>query len=327
MNGFTLLNLSKNERVYDQIASEIQLNLNTLQEAIGKEDSKTLHEMGLNVDVRVKQRIDSMRQKVCDLSAETITRIEVLMRDNLPLKSGIYLLQMDKVDGNRPNRRMSAFEYFVNTCIEEKRNPVGIVEFAELSVKCCIKWNSMTAKDEKRFEDMADQDKMRYDQEMENYVQTYDKGVKRKANDLNAPKRSLSAFLIFCNEFREGIKQANPDFFIGDIAKALGKQWQQTDIKTKYESLAKKDQERYEKEMAAYISGGASSPKKSKAPPKEKVIEVEEGEEYEEEEEEDEFEVDEEVEKRRMYKRLSNRKRMKKRKKMKKMMEMMEMMK
>ena len=50
------------------------------------------------------------------------------------------------------------------------------------------------------------------------------------------------------------IKEANPSYQMGDIAKELGARWKtMTDKdKTKYEDMAKKDKERYEKEKAAY---------------------------------------------------------------------------
>ena len=51
----------------------------------------------------------------------------------------------------------------------------------------------MTPKEKKRFEDMAEQDKSRYEKEMTNYVPSSSptgKGKKR-TKDPNAPKRAL----------------------------------------------------------------------------------------------------------------------------------------
>jgi high mobility group protein B1 len=55
-------------------------------------------------------------------------------------------------------------------------------------------WQTMTEKEKKRFHEMAEQDKMRYDIEMQNYVPPKDvkvRGRKRQVKDPNAPKRSL----------------------------------------------------------------------------------------------------------------------------------------
>lgn len=53
----------------------------------------------------------------------------------------------------------------------------------------CFTWQSMSAKEKLKFEDMAKNDKVRYDREMKNYVPPKGaKGGKRK-KDPNAPKR------------------------------------------------------------------------------------------------------------------------------------------
>lgn len=205
---------------------------------------------------------------------------------------------MGKKDANKPKGRMSSYVYFVQTCREEKKkNPGGTIGFAEFSKECSEKWKALNTKDKKRFDDMAAKDKIRYDKQMANYVPSDDedsKGTKRKhKKDPNAPKRPLSGFFHFCAEFRAGIKEENPSFTIGDVAKALGKKWEQQTKRGKYDSLAKKDKERYEKEMTAYKKSGdgASSPKKAKAAPKKKVVEVEDDDDEEEDEEEEEGEV------------------------------------
>ena len=96
---------------------------------------------------------------------------------------------------------------------------------------------------------MAARDKIRYQKEMEHYVPPPgEKGRKRKKDkDPNKPKRNLSAFFFFCNEKRPEVVKVHPEFKVGDVAKALGKQWEQCTDREKYEKLAAKDKERYEK--------------------------------------------------------------------------------
>lgn len=59
----------------------------------------------------------------------------------------------------------------------------------------------MNEKEKKRFHEMADKDKMRYDTEMQSYIPPKGekvRGKKRKQiKDPNAPKRSLLVFIIF----------------------------------------------------------------------------------------------------------------------------------
>jgi hypothetical protein len=109
----------------------------------------------------------------------------------------------------------------------------------------------MSEKEKKRFQEMADRDKNRYESEMQDYVPPMgEKGRgKKRAKDPNAPKRSLSAFFWFCNDERARIKGLNPEYRVGDVAKELGKLWGAIDpeVKRKYEAMAERDKARYER--------------------------------------------------------------------------------
>merc|ERR1719361_3034495 len=72
--------------------------------------------------------------------------------------------------------------------------------------------------------------------------------------DPNAPKRPLSAYFIFMGEKRAEVKAANPNDKIGDIAKKMGKMWQELDEKAKapYQKKAEAAKKKYADEMAAY---------------------------------------------------------------------------
>lgn len=58
-----------------------------------------------------------------------------------------------------------------------------------------------------------------------------------------------SAFFWFCNDERGKVKQLNPEYGVGDIAKELGKKWSDVDpsVKSKYEAMAENDKKRYER--------------------------------------------------------------------------------
>jgi len=96
---------------------------------------------------------------------------------------------------------------------------------------------------------------------------------KRAKKDANAPKRILSAYFIFCAEERPRVKASDPNLTLGDTAKELGRRWAAVDAatKTKFEKLAAKDKERYERDKAAYKGGatgkaaGGSAPAKAPA--------------------------------------------------------------
>merc|ERR1712170_34434 len=81
------------------------------------------------------------------------------------------------------------------------------------------------------------------------------------------PKRALSAFFFFCQIERPSVRKIMPSASVGEIAKELGKRWEATTDRAKYEKMALEDRKRYEKEMAIYKKGGTvgAGAKKAKA--------------------------------------------------------------
>ena len=84
---------------------------------------------------------------------------------------------------------------------------------------------------------------------------------KRAKKDPNAPKRGLSAYMFFSAAKRAEIAEANPEFGITDIAKALGERWKTVsdEEKSVYQQQAEEDKARYEREMAEYNARGADA--------------------------------------------------------------------
>ena len=76
--------------------------------------------------------------------------------------------------------------------------------------------------------------------------------------DPERPKRPTSGYLYFCQDARPAIMKKmsknNTKLVLGDIAKALGRDWKAlSDNKRKiYEDKSKTDKERYEMEMEQY---------------------------------------------------------------------------
>jgi hypothetical protein len=167
-------------------------------------------------------------------------------------------------DPHRPRGRTTAYAYFV---IEEKNrhqqeNPGAKIVFGDFSKECGRKWQTMNEADRQPFDEMAAQDKLRYDNEMANYVPppgTKKKPMKRK-NDPNAPKRPLTAFFIFSSQHRERVKgELGEDAKVGDIAKRLGVDWNELgqEGKAQYVQEAQIRKQEYEKAMEEYRQNGA----------------------------------------------------------------------
>ena len=87
-----------------------------------------------------------------------------------------------------------------------------------------------------------------------------DKPLKiKKKRDPRIPKRPMTSFMFFCNEFRNQIWSANPEYKIGDVAKELGKRWKvlSNEEREKYSKMNEVDKERYEEEYETYLENKA----------------------------------------------------------------------
>ncbi|WFC97931.1 Non-histone chromosomal protein 6 [Malassezia yamatoensis] len=76
----------------------------------------------------------------------------------------------------------------------------------------------------------------------------------KSKKDPAAPKRPLSAYMFFSQDWRERVKTENPDAGFGDVGRLLGTKWKEMsdDEKKPYVDMASRDKERAEAEKAAY---------------------------------------------------------------------------
>uniref|UniRef100_A0A3Q4HGP4 High mobility group box 2a n=1 Tax=Neolamprologus brichardi TaxID=32507 RepID=A0A3Q4HGP4_NEOBR len=203
----------------------------------------------------------------------------------------------------KPKGKTPAYAFFVVDFYKEhkKKHPGAKVILTEVSKMCSDKWKSMSPEEKAKFEEMAKNDKLRYNQEMKSYVPPAgaEKGKKKK-KDPNAPKKPPSAFLIFTSEHREKIKEDNPGISITDISKTCGEMWKKmsTTEKAPYEAKYAKLKEKYEMEVAAYRAKGAKKsglgrPAAKKAEPADDDDDEDEDEEDEDKEDEDNEDGDE----------------------------------
>ncbi|CAG9824663.1 unnamed protein product, partial [Phaedon cochleariae] len=88
----------------------------------------------------------------------------------------------------------------------------------------------------------------------------------KKEKDENKPKRATTAFMLWLNATREQIKKDNKGIKVTEIAKKGGEMWKALKDKSEWEAKAKKDKERYEKEMEEYKASGGGSDSKEKKP-------------------------------------------------------------
>jgi hypothetical protein len=213
-----------------------------------------------------------------------------------------------KKDKNAPKGACSAYILF---CGDERTSVKEA--YPEMANKDVLRelgkrWKAMKAstgkKDKKRvraFEKAAKADKVRATQELEEYKETQDYAdyqvvvaeweanggtPKRKTStkakkDPNAPTKARSAYIFFCKDMREGVKDDNPEFDSKEVTRELSRMWKEDyaeeEERAVWNRAAKVDKKRYRKEFKAYtpadeedddeevseVESAPSSPKKS----------------------------------------------------------------
>jgi len=77
---------------------------------------------------------------------------------------------------------------------------------------------------------------------------------KKRKKDPNAPKRPMSAYLVFLERYRDAEMKLHPELKMADIIKKLAEKWRVVtdEEKAECEAKAKEDKDRYEMEMKNY---------------------------------------------------------------------------
>eukprot|EP00494_Astrolonche_serrata_P022117 UN22373 len=72
--------------------------------------------------------------------------------------------------------------------------------------------------------------------------------------DENAPQKSRSAYMFFCDKNREKVVKNNPDYAMTEVMTALGKMWTETSdkVRTPFVNQAAKSKSKFDKEMEKY---------------------------------------------------------------------------
>merc|ERR1719220_2251359 len=129
-------------------------------------------------------------------------------------------------------------------------------------------WKKVSASDKVQYVEKADKAKAKYAVAMAKYKKTSSwskhqevvkewklkQSKKKFKKDPNAPKRSMSAYMLFVNETRPQYVKDNPDLAVTEVLSGLGKLWADVSASDKadYEKQAAKLKEKYQKELEKY---------------------------------------------------------------------------
>lgn len=106
-----------------------------------------------------------------------------------------------------------------------------------------MKWRGLSKHDKAYWEVMAKNEKTRFANEKKAYKGPISRKLRAKKNPL-APKRPMSAFLMYAQVRRRPLQRENPDMPNADISRLLGEVWRNTSLAEKRPFLEREELER-----------------------------------------------------------------------------------
>lgn len=174
-------------------------------------------------------------------------------------------------DPNAPKRNMSAYLLYQNGMREQFRAQNPGMTFGQLAKYTSAMYAEMPVPEKEAWMARAEADKARYLHELSSYLPPpgYDGkgdallspqmkalGKRPKVErDSNAPKRNMSAYLIFQNTMRDTYKRENPALTFGQLAQHTSKQYKKLtpEEKNSWVVRANAEKARYDALIAVYV--------------------------------------------------------------------------
>mmetsp|Transcript_27852 Transcript_27852/g.66332 ORF Transcript_27852/g.66332 Transcript_27852/m.66332 type:complete len:296 (-) Transcript_27852:142-1029(-) len=162
-----------------------------------------------------------------------------------------------------PKRAMSAYMYFANHVrpIIGKAKPE--LTMTGISKEIGIKWKDLAEPDRKKFHTESENAKVTYEKEKSEYEAKVPEDIrkqrlskaqmkkrkilKKKSKDPNAPKKALSAFMIFSNKIREQVKTEKPELGFAELGREIANRWnvKTPEQKKEFEAISEEAKAKY----------------------------------------------------------------------------------
>jgi hypothetical protein len=174
-------------------------------------------------------------------------------------------------DPGAPKRSVSAYFLYQNAMREQFKALNPALTFGQLAKYTSAMYSELPPSEKDACKARAEADKARYLHELDSYVApagydpkgdaivspvTTKRGRKGKPEkDINAPKRNMSAYLLYQNAMREQLKRENPGITFGQLAKYTSHMYKNLTPEEKgtCEARAAQDKARYDAEIATYV--------------------------------------------------------------------------
>lgn len=162
---------------------------------------------------------------------------------------------------NYPKRALTAYFCFAQDHRDKVKAENPDMKSTEIVQRLAKMWAEASDAVKEKYKRMAEKDKERYNLELSKYQnecgpdsEHADGKTKRKTHkkDEHAPKRFMTAYIFFSNDFRK----KNPTLSVVELSKAAGAAWKELseEMKRPYKDMEREDRERYQREMAERAS-------------------------------------------------------------------------
>ena len=169
-----------------------------------------------------------------------------------------------KKDKNAPKGAKNAYILFCADNRDQVKEENSEMKATEIISELARRWKEADEDVKADYQEKAADDKKRYNSEMSDYVPSDEespKGAKgsvkksKTKKDKNAPKGVKNAYILFCADNRDQVKEENPKMNAKEIISELARLWKESDedVKGEYQDKAAEDKKRYESEMEEYV--------------------------------------------------------------------------
>jgi len=174
-------------------------------------------------------------------------------------------------DPDAPKRNMSAYLLYQNAMRDQFKSLNPGMTFGQLAKYTSAMYSELTPSEKEAWVARAESDKARYLHQLASYVPppgfdpkgdaivspvAFKGGHKGKPEkDINAPKRNMSAYLLYQNGMRDQFKRENPGMTFGQLAKYTSHMYKNLtpEEKAAWDARAAQDKARYNAEISSYV--------------------------------------------------------------------------
>ena len=190
--------------------------------------------------------------------------LEEEIKENMPKDSPKKeKVEKTKKDKNAPKGAKNAYILFCADNRDQVKEENSEMKATEIISELARRWKEADEDVKGEYQEKAAEDKKRYKEEMSDYVPSDEESPKKGAKgsakkskkDKNAPKGAKNAYILFCADNRDQVKEENSEMKATEIISELARLWKDADedVKGEYQEKAAEDKKRYESEMEDYV--------------------------------------------------------------------------